>query len=141
MKNSGFKYLCSKNLTVISTMFSTFCLLVSGILLPSTFVVAETVESEFSYGFPYLIGGPVGCSKILDREVCATAPFTKMPDIDVEVLAGFAELQSSQLGRPNCVVITMRLWVDHKGYEGRECLAPLARAIVHIKFPITTLKN
>jgi hypothetical protein len=112
-----------------------FFVIVYGMSLLTAPVLADTVDLEFSYGFPSFGGGPVGCSIMMDREACTSEPLTIIPDVDVEVLAGFAEVKYSQIRPPNCVVITVRLWVDHKGYEGRECLAPFAHAIAHVKIP------
>ena len=106
------------------------------LLLSSRLVVGQTFDLDFTRSFPFPFGsGPPGCSVILNKEFCPTVPLIKIPDVSVEVLAGNAQLLSVGLGQPNCVVIKMRLWVDHKGYEGRECLAPLARAVAHIEFP------
>jgi len=105
-------------------------------LLSSNITVADTFDLEFSKSFPFPIGsGPVGCSETLQKQHCTTAALTQPPDVAVEILAGNAQLVGIDLKQPNCAVITMRLWVDHKGYEGRQCLAPLARAIAHIELP------
>ena len=96
---------------------------------------AGTVDLEFSHIFPQYGGGPIGCSVDMLKEACAADSLAAVPDITLRVLNGAAVIKSSKIVRENCIEITLRLWVDHKGYEGRECLAPFARAIVHVEFP------
>jgi hypothetical protein len=115
----------------------TLLAIIFGTIIPSHFAIAQTFDLQFSKSFPFPYGGgPIGCSEIMTKQFCSTAPLSKTPEVAVEVLAGNANLLSIGLTPQYCLEIKIRLWVDHKGYEGRQCLAPLAHAVAHITIPI-----
>jgi hypothetical protein len=97
---------------------------------------AESREIPFAVHFPTLGGGPIGCSVVQERSACVAAP--SRTSVHLQVQAGFADLLRTQMSKDErCVSVTVRLWVDHKGIEGRECLASTAAATAHIDFSST----